>query len=707
MKLEEANDPRGHQPVIDMSKRLRSTWGVKGGTTIHVDLISSSLEDTNKLLNKLCVQVGLLAKQPPPGPFNRGEDAGSSHNSTLGRHKPAPINLPWFAGTHPERWVAQANRYFTFYNIQESERMMISSFCFDVAATDWYDWIQRHSPILTWSSFTTVLIQRFRSKALEEPEGLLAKLQQTSTVEAYRNQFEEISNRAMLLLADFLLRCFISGLRSGIKQSVLIHRPSTLEDAMEMAQLHENRLLLEKGVGRLSLGSGKPILPTPSTGLTARPTGSNSSTGTNTAFGGQVGFRRLTPTEKQVKEMLQQGLIRPSNSPFSSPVLLVRKKDGTWRFCVDYRLLNGLTIRDKFPIPSIDELFDELHGAKYFSKLDLLAGDHQIRIKAGDEAKTAFRTHDGHYEFRVMPFGLTNAPSTFQRLMNDVFRPFLRKFVLVFFDDILVYSASWSTHLSHLRTVLQVLLDNHLVAKLSKCQFGQTSIAYLGHQISQEGLAVDPDKIKAIQQWPIPRNVKEVRGFLGLSGYYRHFISGYATLAGPLTDLLKKEMFLWTSKCTAAFNQLKQLLSSTPRLPDFSKPFTMETDASGVGIGAVLSQDKQPIAFFSQKLGPRMQHASTYQREMFAITQAVAKWRQYLLGRKFIILTDQESLKNLKDQVIQTPDQHKWLGKLLGFDFDILYRPGRLNTAAESQVQFMAYSSTSHEFLTSLRTEIA
>ncbi|KAD4981923.1 hypothetical protein E3N88_18594 [Mikania micrantha] len=311
--------------------------------------------------------------------------------------------------------------------------------------------------------------------------------------------------------------------------------------------------------------------------------------------------------ERLVSEMLQQGIIQPSTSSFSSPVLL-----------------------DRFPIPSIDELFDELYGAQFFSKLDLLAGYHQIRLTYGDTSKTAFRTHDGHYEFLVMPFGLTNAPSTFQRLMNDVFRPFLRRFILVFFDDILIYSKTWDDHLHHIAITLQLLLDHSLVAKLSKCIFGQTQVAYLGHVISATGVAVDPDKISTIQQWPIPTNVKQVRNFLGLAGYYRRFIQNYASIAGPLTDLLRKDAFCWNEHTLHAFTQLKHLLSSTPvlHLPDFSKPFTLETDASGSGIGAVLSQDKHPVAYFSKKLCPRMQQASTYHREMYANTQAIAKWRR-------------------------------------------------------------------------------
>ncbi|KAL4302318.1 hypothetical protein GQ457_10G018500 [Hibiscus cannabinus] len=271
--------------------------------------------------------------------------------------------------------------------------------------------------------------------------------------------------------------------------------------------------------------------------------------------------------------------------------------------------------------------------------------------------------------------------------MNDVFRPFLRKFVLIFLDDILVYSTSWQEHLEHVRQVLTRLQEHGFVAKRSKCSFGQTTVEYLGHIVSEHGLAVDPAKIEAIKTWPVPKSMKDVWSFLGMAGYYRRFIRGFASIAAPISDLLRKgQPFEWNPTTQVAMEHLQDCLCSAPvlALPQFDKDFHFETDASGINIGAILTQEGKSLAYFSQKLCPRMQNSSTYSQEMYAIMQAVDKWRQYLVGRKFNIITDQRSLRELNQQTIQTPEQQRWLSKLVGYDFDIKYRPGKHNTVADA-----------------------
>ncbi|XP_031104476.1 uncharacterized protein LOC116007955 [Ipomoea triloba] len=397
-------------------------------------------------------------------------------------------------------------------------------------------------------------------------------------------------------------------------------------------------------------------------------------------------FDQKNTIEKMVEEMLKAGVITESVSPFASPVLLVPKKDSTWRFCIDYRALNDITVKNKFPIPLVEDLFSELAGSKHFTKLDLRAGYHQLRMKEGEEYKTAFRTHQGLYEFRVMPFGLTNAPATFQALMNHVFKPLLRRFVLVFFYDILIYSPDLKAHWNHLRAVLQLMREHKLLAKLSKCSFAKEEVEYLGHIISGTGLHTNPSKLLVVVEWPKPTTIKGLRGFLRLTGYYRRFIKGYGIISKPLTNMLKKNSFQWESEADTAFETLKQPMCSAPvlALPDFNKTFTVEADACHKGMGAVLIKEGKPIAYFSKAFGDKHLGLSIYEKEYLSIINVMEKWRSYLIGRHFIIKTDHHSLKFLLEQKITTAIQHKGLAKLLGLQYTIQYKRGVDNCATDA-----------------------
>jgi len=376
----------------------------------------------------------------------------------------------------------------------------------------------------------------------------------------------------------------------------------------------------------------------------------------------------------------------PSTSPFASPVLLVQKKDGSWRFCVDYRRLNDLTIKNRFPMPIMEEILEELSGSKYFTKLDMKSGYHQVRMHPDDEFKMDFKTHQGHYQFRVMPFGLTNAPATFQCLMNDVLAPFLRKFVMVFLDDILIYSPSLSVHLDHLRQVLDKLREHNLYMKKSKCSFAQLQLHYLGHIISGQGVATDPSKTADMLAWPVPQTVTDLKGFLGLTGYYRRFVKHYGLIAKPLTQLLKKKQFSWSPEAQLAFDTLKQAMVTTHvlALPNFEEIFEVETDASDVGIGAVLMQKGQPIAFLRKALGESHKHMSIYEKEFLALIMAVEKWRQYLQRQEFVIRTDHKSLSYLTAQNLHSDVQRKAMTRLMGLQFKVVYKKGKDNVAADA-----------------------
>ena len=349
---------------------------------------------------------------------------------------------------------------------------------------------------------------------------------------------------------------------------------------------------------------------------------------------------RLSPLEieeakRQITEYIHKGWIEPSSSPYGSPILFVKKKDGGLRMVIDYRALNKLTIKNRYPLPRIDDLFDQLAGSRVFSSLDLAQGYHQIQILEEDVPKTAFRVPFGHYQFKVLSFGLTNAPATFQGVMNRIFQQHLGKFVLVYLDDILVFSKTQEEHLEHLRKVFEILRENKLFAKLTKCRFAKSELEYLGHVVGKDGIKVDPRKIETVTTWARPNDVSQLRSFLGLSNYFRRFIQGYSTLVAPLTHLTRKDVkYIWTEQCQESFEGVKYALTHAPvlSLPIFGERFEVICDASLLGIGVVLLHIGRPIVFESHKLTPPKRNYYTCEHELTSIVHALRTWCYYLEG---------------------------------------------------------------------------
>ena len=421
---------------------------------------------------------------------------------------------------------------------------------------------------------------------------------------------------------------------------------------------------------------------------------------------------RLNPQEreevtKQVTELLKKGLIEPSTSPYGAPILFVTKKDGSLRMVIDYRALNKITIRNRYPLPRIDDLLNQLQGAKYFSSMDLLSGYHQVPLHPSDVPKTTFRTPMGSFQFKVLSMGLTNAPSTFVHVMNNVFTGLLRKSVLVYLDDILVFSKTEEEHLQHVKQVLEVLRNHRLYAKLSKCEFGKKELNFLGHVVSAEGIKVDPKKVEIVNNWPIPNSVHQIRQFLGLANYFRRFVQGYTNLTRPLTRLMNKDVkFSWDEKCQIAFTQLKASLVEAPvlALPDFStpyKPFDVICDAPGFGIGAVLMQNGRVIAFEGRKLTNVETRYTVGEQELLAVHHALQIWRCYLEGSncQINVITDHAPNTYLNSQPTLSRRQARWSEYLQRFKINWQYRPGRINVADPI--------SRNPNFLMTLRTSSA
>jgi len=391
----------------------------------------------------------------------------------------------------------------------------------------------------------------------------------------------------------------------------------------------------------------------------------------------------LAELEKQLQGLLEHGFIQPSTSPYAAPVFFVKKPDGSLRMVVDWRGLNNITVKNKIALPNLEELFDQLGRAVIFSKLDLHSGFNQVPVREEDIPKTAIITRFGHFEFTVMGLGMSNAPATFQTLMNTVMQPFLGKFVVVFIDDILVFSESAADHLTHLDAVLTALAANKLYAKPSKCSFAQSSIAFLGHVFEGGRIFVDPAKTQSVQDWPVPRSVSEVRQFVGLANFFRRFVPKFASMVAALNDVLKaKRPLVWGAAQQRSFSLTKAALLSPPalRLPIWSRPFTVTSDASDVGLSAVLSQDGQPVAYWSAKCTPAEQRYTVDERETLAAVRSLQHWRHYLFNH-FDLCTDSRVLRFILSKDKLTRRQAGFVEVLTDFDFTLRQIPGDLNVA--------------------------
>ena len=417
----------------------------------------------------------------------------------------------------------------------------------------------------------------------------------------------------------------------------------------------------------------------------------------------RVPFSVRGEIHKMVGDMLEAGVVQESSSPWASPIVLVKKKDGSLRFCVDYRRLNAITRKDVFPLPRIDDLLDQLKGKSVFSTLDAKTGYWQIRMEESSREKTAFVTSNGLYEFRVMPFGLCNAPATFQRVMQKVLAG-LSEFCSVYIDDILVFSSSIEEHVEHLKQIFKRLQRAGLMLHPQKCSFGSHEVLYLGHHISANGISPNPQKIVAVKSFPTPTSVKSIRQFLGLASYYRRFVPNFARVASPLYALTRQDVpFQWTLNCQQSFEGLKDLLTTPPVLayPDFSKEFVVHTDASGEGLGAILEQEQEdgqlhPVAYASRSINKHEKQYGVTELEALGVVWAVKHFRSYLIGQKCRVYTDHAPLKSMLHARHQTGKLARWSNMLAEVDLEICYRPGRTNSNADALSRSPVEEATDH-----------
>ena len=430
-------------------------------------------------------------------------------------------------------------------------------------------------------------------------------------------------------------------------------------------------------------------------------------------------FRRFSHKEKEtirkeIETMLENGIIRKSKSPQASPIVLVKKKDGSTRFCIDFRKLNKITKKDNHPLPRIDDMLDKFQGSQWFSSIDLASGYWQVEMDEDDREKTAFIIEEGLYEFNVMPFGLCNAPATFQRLMHEILGDLIYTKAPVYIDDINIHSVTFEQHLKDLEEVFDKIRKAGMKLKLEKCHFCFPEITFLGFVVGKDGIKTDKEKVEKVINFPKPTTITELRGFLGLASYYRRFIKDFSKMSKPLTKLMQgikyekgkkqkdqnKKISItenWGKEQEENFNRLKQVLTEAPVLvyPDFEKEFILQTDASKGALGAVLSQVDEngkdhPVAFASRTCNKSEQNYSTTELESLAVVWAVEKFHNYLYGQKFIIETDHNALKFM-DNTDLTGRRARWQIRMMPYDYEIKYKPGRIHKNADALSRMKDY----------------
>ncbi len=565
------------------------------------------------------------------------------------------------------------NQQPTLYSTDDSRIAFVCSLLTG-RALEWATavWSDGHAVFPSFTSF----LQRFR-EVFEHPAGgkevgeqLLALRQGRSTAADYALSFRTLSAQTRWS-DDPLKLLFRKGLSAELQSELACRDEGKSLDQFVDLAIHIDNLVRSRRQPRFfSASAGMTSLPEPEP-------------------------MQLGVTHLSVEEELAKGFIRPSISPASAGFFFIKKREGGLRPCIDYRALNDLTVKFRYPLPLVPAALEQLRTAKYFTKLDLRSAYNLIRIREGDEWKTAFSTTSGHYEYLVMPFGLVNSPSVFQAFIN-VFRDMLNRWVIVYIDDILIYSDSYEDHVKQVRSVLQRLLAHQLYAKIEKCEFNQTSVSFLGYVISSGGVTMEDQKVQAVIDWPQPVTVKELQRFLGFANFYRRFIRNFSTVAAPMTAMLKKgrQHLKWTPAAIAAFQKLKERFTTAPILhhPDPEREFIVEVDASSTGIGAILSQRHgnppklYPCAFHSRKLTPTEQNYDLGNRELLAMKAAFEEWRHWLEGAKhpFTVLTDHRNLEYLRSAKRLNHRQARWALFFTRFDFSVTYRPGTQNTKADA-----------------------